>query len=166
MNRHPTWWTLCCALILAAVASVHGAVALGRALYLLPDPNCTQVDQDPNYVKFAYDPNQVVGHLIGAVDCYHKIKMNLPGSYCDPENDPVLIALESSPAWISMTSDPLARTFMLAGEPSHVGVDYIVLTLTDIPPDGAPKVTEATILLNVLPRPNSAPVVRVNFPKP
>ena len=152
---------VCIGLALAGMEVVHASIALGRVLYLLPDPNCVQVDQDPNYISFAYDKTKVVGHLIGAVDCYRKVKMNLPGDWCDPENDPVVVGLEAGPAWLTLTQDQPKRTFMLVGEPDVVGVQYVVLALADVPPDGPPVVTQATILLNVLPRPNKGPAVRI-----
>jgi hypothetical protein len=154
---------MCVVLTLAMIGLAQPTVSVGRPLYVLADANCAQVDQDPNYVPFLYDPNKIVGHLIGAVECYHKLPLVLPGQWCDPDGDPVVVTLSAAPSWLSMTVDQETRSFLLVGEPPKMGLTYVVLTLADIPPDGSPAVIQATILLNTLPRPNSPPTVRLNL---
>ena len=143
--------------LLVFFVGVMMLVVHGRTLVILEDPNCVQLDYDRGLVPFAYDVNAVVGALLPPYECTAG-KVNWRGRWCDLEGDPVTITVESAPTAMTLTFDEPAQICTLAGE-LPVGVHAVVFRLVDVPLNAKPKDRQVTLLINCLPRPNTAPAL-------
>jgi len=129
-----------------------GAVQIGRGtqFFAIADGDC--LDQPSLELPAWADPNETAGHLIG-VERVTAGKYNRTGPYCDPEGDPVRVELLRAPTGFSVSIDPNARTWSLAGELAP-GVHAIIVRAIDEPQFGEPNDVVVTLLIEATPRPN------------
>jgi hypothetical protein len=130
-----------------------------RTLYVLADPNCTQIDFERTRIDFAYDPNQIVGSLLPPVE-RPAGKFNWFGHVCDAEGDPVLITLQAAPAGLTLDVNDAGAVVTLAGELGP-GLHAVVFHMVDVPPAGVARPAErnVTLLVRVAERANTPPVL-------
>ncbi len=102
----------------------------------------------PQSVPFAYDPNQVVGLLLGGIQSQVNEPLVIPITVTDPEGDPFVITQAGA---LGMMVVKEGEVWSLRWTPDTVGLYYCILEAEDIPADGLTSVkTYATVLINVM----------------
>lgn len=134
-------------ILLLVVAILILTPLLGRGLVVLSFP----APYEPNRVPFPYDPNGIVGTLLGTVTHRAGVPGTIKCSYEDPDADPVVVALARSPAGMRIVNDPNTLSYTLVWRPDVPGVYPVVVSAVDSPPSGDPNTVTGTILWNVLP---------------
>ena len=146
-----------CVSIAALGAALVVVVTIGRPLVVLADPNaCVPRTWSVSAVPFAFDPNVVAGRLIDVIEC-DAGPFARAGKYCDPDGDPVTIAIESGPAGIEIEQDTMLEVWTLRG-PLAPGVHAIVVRAVDDPAWGVPAADLVTVLVRAR-APNRCPVL-------
>ena len=106
-------------------------------------------------IPFSYDPNQVVGQLLGATQCEINQLMTVNIVCTDPQGDPFIITQTGALGLMIVKENGAWR---LQWTPNAEGIYYCLLEAEDIPPAGKiPRKSRATVIINVLGA-NSAPV--------
>jgi hypothetical protein len=146
------------AMVLAVVGSLAAVLspASGTGFYVIADGPC--IEQPSLELPADCDPNKVAGHLIDVLTVPAG-KFNRTGGLCDPCDFPIDIELLAAPAGFSVSIDPNAGTWTIAGElvPGDHG---LVARGRNRPRFGEPNDVIVTVYVRATSPVNARPILR------
>jgi len=113
----------------------------------------------PSSIPFPYDPNQVIGVLLGGVTVEAGTYTVIDVNCTDPDGDPFTIVSINPPIGLYVVN--IGDVWRIEWTPDALqeGLWYITIEATDIPPSPKqPKSTRGTVIVQVVPT-NQAPIL-------
>ena len=116
------------------------------------------INFSPSKIPFPYDQNQIIGKHLGGIQIEAEDFMIVDINCVDPQNDPFVITITSSPPGVYIINNDGNWRFQWTPDASQIGTWYVVLEATDYPPlPRKSKSNEGTIVIQVM-SVNDAPI--------
>lgn len=117
------------------------------------------INYSPGTIPFPYDPNQILGDLLGGVITEANQPMIIPLTVTDAEGHPFAVITINPPIGLYVINDADNWRVQWTPDVLQAGTWYVTLEATDIPPPPySPKSYRGTIVVEVY-LSNTAPVI-------
>ena len=116
------------------------------------EPNCPE----PDYPRiedcpFEVDPGLIEGVFLGWLRTELGREMDYTGTWCDENGDLVVLEILDGPPALTLINRSRTASYTLLWTPTRLGVQRIVIRITDKPAIALPESNVGTILLEVVP---------------